>query len=122
MKKILFLLLAATFCLSYENNAIANDSTNANTTTITATQAEFIESVEAQDANGYKTKYLKIYGRRLANGKYHYFAKVKSGTREFNIHYANNNRYKPFYVTINGERWYFNSTNLDFYSGKTDQW
>ena len=39
MKKILFLLLAATFCLSYENNAIANDSTNANTTTITATLA-----------------------------------------------------------------------------------
>ncbi len=81
---------------------------------------EYIEHVVAQNMNGTQTKTFAVYGRRMANGKYHYF--VKLSTREFSILYADNNKYKPFYIKINGDRWYFKSTTLDLYSRKTDQW
>lgn len=121
MMKIVFsLLLLAAFCLFGNNTSLANEISE--TAVWESSSEEFVDSVEAQDASGYKTIYLGIYGRRMANGKYHYFAKTKGGTREFSIQYADNNRYKPFYVTINGERWYFSCRQLDYNSGKTDQW
>lgn len=58
----------------------------------------------------------------MANGNWYYFATTSGGTREFGIRYADNNHHKPFYVTINDVRWYFWSSTLDLYSGKTDQW
>lgn len=81
---------------------------------------EYVDTVTAQNMDGTKTKTFTVYGRRMSNGKYRYFVKVS--TREFPIQYADNNKYKPFYININGERWYFQSRTLDYNSGKTDQW
>ena len=121
MKKILFLIFISLFCFN-SDVTFATNSTEAITTIIAESTAELVDAVEAQDMRGYKKMNLGIYGRRMANGKYHYFAKTKGGTREFDIQYADNNKYKPFYVKINGERWYFSSKVLDYNSGKTDQW
>ena len=33
-----------------------------------------------------------------------------------------NNNYKPFYVKIKNERWYFQSRQLNYATGYTDQW
>ena len=117
MKKLSYLLLVAMFCVFNENATFAKSFTGANTA-LAASSEEFVDSVEAQDASGRNTIYLGIYGRRMANGSYHYFAKTKGGTREFNIQYADNNKYKPFYVIINNVRWYFSSRALDYNSGK----
>ena len=122
MKKILYLLFASILCTSYNNTAFANHYNSVNTATIESSNEEYIDAVEAQDAKGYKTIHLGIYGRRMANGRYYYYAKTKGGTREFGIQFADNNKYKPFYVIINGERWYFNSRALDYNSTKTNQW
>ncbi len=122
MKKILYLLFVAMFFTSYNNIVSANYHNNTNNITIEASNEEYVDSVEAQDAKGYKTINLGIYGRRMANGSYYYYAKTKGGTREFGIQFADNNKYKPFYVMINGERWYFSSRALDHNSTKTNQW
>ena len=122
MKKLLYVVFVFSFCLFGQDVNSSNLANSTNITSETSSNEEFVDSVEAQDAKGYNTMYLGIYGRRMANGKYHYYAKTKGGTREFSIQHADNNRYKPFYVTINGERWYFASRTLDYNSGKTDQW
>lgn len=118
MKKILFTLLfgltAMTISLSMPINEVSVYVVEC------SDGEEYVDTVTAQNMNGTKTKTFTVYGRRMANGKYRFFVKVS--TREFPIQYANNNKYKPFYININGERWYFQSKTLDFYSGKTDQW
>lgn len=122
MKKLLSvaILLASSFILSHASCPISPKTNDSELVVIAAANEEFVDSVEAQNAKGTETKYFNVYGRRQANGKYWYF--VKYSTREFGIQYADNNRYKPFYIKINGERWYFASQRLDLYTGKTDQW
>lgn len=114
---ILFMVAGAVAFASSTIDAKANDSESVITS---MSNDEYVDSVEAQNAQGTQTRSFTVYGRRQANGKYWYF--VKTSTREFGIQYADNNRYKPFYVNINGERWYFASKELDRNSGKTDQW
>ena len=125
MKKILLMLfIIITTCVtpSTASNSMSN-STSSTSMSSSDDSKEFIDSVEAQDMYGRNTKILLIYGRRLSNGKYRFFAMTRNdSTREFTIQYANNNRYKPFYIKIGDERWYFSSQTLDLYSGKTDQW
>ena len=87
---------------------------------VEAENDEFIEVVEAQNMNGTETRTYKVYGRRKSNGKYWFF--VKTSTRDIGIQYADNNKYKPFYIKIGDIRWYFASKTLDLYSYKTDQW
>ena len=117
-----FLIVIAMFFIASISNATTNNNNYAYTETVTAynNTPEYVDSVEAQDMHGTKTRYFSIWGQRLSNGKYNYYAKDDNGT--YSIHYANNNRYKPFYVKIGNERWYFMSKVLDRNSGKTDQW
>lgn len=122
MKKLLSvaILLASSFILSHASYPISPKTNDSELVVLAAANEEYVDSVEAQNAKGTKTKYFTVYGRRQANGKYWYF--VKYYTREYDIQYADNNRYKPFYININGERWYFDSKELDRNCGKTDQW
>lgn len=119
IKKILVLLVMSIGVVTLASNSLYA-ITNVSSSNSEATNDEFIDSVEAQNMNGTQTKTFNVYGRRMSNGKYWYF--VKTATREFGIQYANNNKYKPFYIKIGEERWYFASQTLDLYSGKTDQW
>lgn len=118
MKKTLFILL---FALSFMtiSRSMPIDADNAYAVDCSDGE-EYVDTVTAQNMDGTKTKTFTVYGKRMANGKYHYFVKVS--TREFPIQYADNNKYKPFYINVNGERWYFQSKTLDYNSGKTDQW
>lgn len=128
MKKVLLILIVISFCGLNNNDVYAYKTILSKEVTkelkmvSDAKDATFITAVEAQDQNGYKTRNLKIWGRQMANGNWYYFATTSDGTREFGIRYADNNHHKPFYVTINDVRWYFWSSTLDLYSGKTDQW
>lgn len=115
--KILFIAIAVFFA-TFASEAVQsyNDTYIASTNI----KPEYIDSVEAQDMYGKKTRSFSIWGQRLSNGNYHYYAKDNYGT--YNIQYADRNKYKPFYVKIGNDRWYFNSRALDRASGKTRQW
>lgn len=62
---------------------------------------------------GDKTIYLNVYETVSANGKSNFYVKYKN--KRYEIDYIENNRYKPFYVKIGNEHWYFASTTLDLY-------
>lgn len=81
--------------------------------TTASSQEKFIETVEAQDMYGDKTIYLNIYETVTANGKSNFYVKYKE--KRYEIDYIENNKYKPFYVKIGNERWYFASKTLDLY-------
>lgn len=120
MKKVFILQsIMFAFALTFTATAATKES-NTNICIATSIDADYIDSVEAQDMYGRNTKYFSIWGERLANGRYYYYAKDNNG--KYDIQYANNNKYKPFYVKIGDERWYFNSTELDRRSGTTNQW
>lgn len=114
------IIAAAIFTVIGAIPLLAFTSSNDSTMVVETENDEFIESVEAQNMNGTETRTFNVYGRRKSNGKYWFF--VKTSTREFGIQYADRNKYKPFYIKIGDERWYFASKTLDLYSFKTDQW
>ena len=125
MKKYIFLVLVLISSVTTATIAFANNSTNLNSKHIDYSAdsgPEFVDSVEAQDMYGMNTKWLKIWKLRLANGKYYFYATTKGQDVRYDIQYADNNKYKPFYVKIKNERWYFQSRELDYASGYTDQW
>ena len=81
--------------------------------TTVSSQEKFIETVEAQDMYGDNTIYLNVYETVTANGKSNFYVKYKN--KKYEIDYIENNKYKPFYVKIGNDRWYFASTTLDLY-------
>lgn len=129
------MLCASTFALAtyagvptapsfnFTNSRSSVDSrTDAYENVVLAAGDKFIESVEAQNQDGSRSRYFKIMARELANGRYYFYAQDGNGT--YDIQYAERNKYKPFYLYADGERWYFASKDLDYYAGtgKTNQW
>lgn len=87
----------------------------------TQSGGSYVTSVTAQNIDGSKSKGFKIMRSQMANGSSYFYAQDGNGTYE--IMYADNNKYKPFYVMDNnGERWYFACKELDRGSGRTNQW
>lgn len=113
MRKISFILVALFVIELFYSNAIAENEYSVSLITRGSSQEKFIDIVEAQDMYGDKTIYLKVYETVTANGKSNFYVKYKD--ERYEIDRIENNRYKPFYVKIGNERWYFASTSLDLY-------
>jgi len=118
MKKIC--MLAIILCGSFAVSDVYASSTYTQASVSMSSSADFVTSVEAQNQNGTATKYFKIMRTTNANGTYYFYAQDGNGT--YDIQYADRNSYKPFYVKIGNERWYFACKELDRASGQTNQW
>lgn len=110
-KKVLILSFFVMMLFNFD--VVSKNGYPISSITTVSSQEKFIETVEAQDMYGDNTIYLNVYETVTANGKSNFYVKYKN--KKYEIDYIENNKYKPFYVKIGNDRWYFASTTLDLY-------
>lgn len=110
-KKVLILSFFVMMLFNFDT--VSKNGYPISSITTVSSQEKFIETVEAQDMYGDNTIYLNVYETVTANGKSNFYVKYKN--KKYEIDYIENNTYKPFYVKIGNDRWYFASTTLDLY-------